>query len=242
MPLPLDGVFTNIERIYMPRWHSWINCLRSLPSSTPLQVAYFHNRTLKKRAEELMPAHDAVFAHLIRAGDMIQNSNIPKFLEMTDAISLNYTRIRSTTSSLRDFRTIVFSIEAMRLRQYERKIVQKFDHCFLVSEVDKRFLFPTQGADIDNVSICSCGVDFDKLQFNFSQTGQDIVFIGNMYSLQNLDAAKYMANDILPLVRSRLKGTKLRLIGRITRERRRSISQNRWRGSLRRSAECGCCS
>lgn len=215
MAFPEDGVFHSIERVLMPRWRSWLNCFAALPTDMPLQIAYYRNAEFFKRATILHSEHDATLAHLIRASDAVRHLPGPKFLEMTDAISLNYERIRSTGHSKNDWRSHVFSLESRRLRRYEQEIVDLFDRSFLVSEIDRKFLFDNQKSRLDRVSVCSNGVDLSGLPFQFSENGRDIVFIGNMFSLQNLDAVNFMALEILPRIRANRSDVSLRLIGRI---------------------------
>lgn len=215
LPLPTDGVFESIERIYMPKLRSWLNCAASLPTTRPLQVAYYRNAEFYKRAAVLSAKHDATLVHLIRASEAVKDLPGLKFLEMTDAISLNYERIRRAGHAKGDWRSYVFSFESLRLRRYEQQVVDQFSHSFLVSDVDRQFLFHGQKARLNRVSVCSNGVDFNSYPFQFKKEGTDIVFIGNMHSLQNLDAAKFMASEVLPRVRSARKDVVLRLIGRI---------------------------
>lgn len=215
---PDDGVFHSIERVFMPRWRSWLNCVAALPTETPLQVAYYRNAKFFKRAAILHSQHDATLVHLIRASDAVRNLPGVKFLEMTDAISLNYARIRKTGHAKNDWRSHVFSLESRRLRRYEEEVVDHFDHSFLVSEIDRQFLFENQNLRLNRVSVCSNGVDLSGLPYQFSEKGRDIVFIGNMYSLQNLDAANFMAKDVLPRIRVHRSDLSLRLIGRIRDE------------------------
>lgn len=218
MPVPQDGVFARVERIKLPRWRSWLNCLLALPKTTPLQIAYYRDKRFSSRARVLMAEHDATIAHLIRVGDAIKDAPGVKFLEMTDAISLNYTRIRLSGSSFRDLRARVFSLEARRLRRYEESVVDSFEHSFLVSDIDRQFLFGDAPARLRRVSVSSNGVDLGNMPYQFAADGTDIIFIGNMLSLQNYDAAWFMAHDVLPLVRQRLPAVRLRLIGRIKHE------------------------
>jgi glycosyltransferase involved in cell wall biosynthesis len=218
MPLPDDGVFAAVERIHLPRWRSWLNCMAALPGRLPLQVAYYRHRGFRRRAIALMAEHDATLAHLIRVGDAIKDVPGVKFLEMTDAISLNYERIRATGHSAHDLRARIFAHEARRLRSEEEAIVDHFDHSFLVSEIDRHFLFDDQPRRLARVSVFSNGVDLRTLPYAFDPAGRDLVFIGNMNSLQNLDAATFMATIVLPLVRAQCPDVRLRLIGRIGAE------------------------
>lgn len=218
MALPDDGVFSAVERIFMSRWHSWLNCVAALPGSVPLQVAYYQNAKFRERAKVLMSQHDACLSHLIRAGDTVKDLQGVKFLEMTDAISLNYERIRKTGHAKNDWRAHIFSLESRRLRRYEESVPDFFNHSFLVSEIDRHFLFGEQQERLSRVSVCSNGVDLEEMPYQFTSDGQDIVFIGNMHSLQNLDAANFMATEVLPLIRAQCLHSSLRLIGRIHHE------------------------
>ncbi|WP_431101842.1 glycosyltransferase family 4 protein [Roseateles noduli] len=215
MALPDDGVFHRVERVFLPKWRSWLNTTLALPSRTPLQVAYYRHAGFRRRALALMAEHDGTLAHLIRVGDVIKDAPGVKFLEMTDAISLNYERIRSTRGSKSDLRARIYSLEVDRLRTYEEAIVDRFDHSFLVSDIDRRHLFADQPGKLSRVSVFSNGVALDAMPYQFDARGRDIVFIGNMFSLQNFDAALYMAADVLPLVRKVRPEARLRLIGRI---------------------------
>jgi glycosyltransferase involved in cell wall biosynthesis len=214
MDLPNEGVFQRVERIFLPKWRSWLNCALALPTDMPLQIAYYNSKSFKNRALQLMAEHDGVFAHLIRVGDVIKHARGIKFLEMTDAISLNYSRIQSANYFGIDFRARIYALETSRLKRYEQEIVDHFDYSFLVSQVDKEYLFKTQMERWMRVGVCTNGVSLEAMPYQFEKNGRDIIFIGNMHSMQNFDAALYMAKEILPLVRKAFPDVRLRLIGR----------------------------
>ncbi|HEI3305334.1 TPA: glycosyltransferase, partial [Escherichia coli] len=166
----------------------------------------------KKKLEELLPKHDAVFAHLIRTGDYIKNKDTVKILEMTDAISLNYKRVRQ--NSITNFRSFVYSIEQKRLEHYEKSMSEHFDLLSLISSIDKEFLFK----DKMNVKIYGNGVDTNLLPFykrEIQEKNVNLIFIGNMHSLQNMDAVLWFAKCILPKINVKGKNVILKIIGRI---------------------------
>jgi len=214
-PLPEDGVFDHIERIYLPKWRSRLSSMLALPTRTPLQNAYYRSTKFRERTRALAPEHDGVLAHLIRTGDAIRDLAQPKFLEMTDAISLNYARVGRERRTSADLRSQIYRIESERLEAYERTVVDDFDHSFLVSSVDREFLFGQQPERLARVSVASNGVDLSGLPYSFWPTNGDLVFIGNMTTLQNLDAVQYMAREVLPLIRHQQPTVRLRVIGRI---------------------------
>jgi len=88
----------------------------------------------------------------------------------------------------------------------------------LVSEIDRHYLFSNSKDKLKRVSVFSNGVALDVMHYQFDPKGLDIIFIGNMFSLQNFDAAMYMSTEILPLIRRIFPEVRLRLIGRIRAE------------------------
>lgn len=212
MPLPSDGVFDRVERVLLTRHRSYLNTLLALVGSTPLQVAYYRSSAFAKAVNRLLPAHDGVLSHLIRCAEYVKNSDKPRILEMTDAISLNYSRVRQLKKT-GGFKAHVYRVEASRLLAYERHIVDAFDLSVLVSETDKEYLV---GATHEKVIVCSNGVALNHLPFrDRSKSKPVIAYIGNMASVQNMDACIYFAQDVMPLITQRVNAT-FRVVGRIS--------------------------
>ncbi|CBL44194.1 Putative glycosyltransferase [gamma proteobacterium HdN1] len=212
MPLPADGVFDRVERVFLSRSRSYLNTLLALGSTTPLQVAYYRSSDFAKAVDRLMPEHDGVLSHLIRCAEYVKESDKPRILEMTDAISLNYERVRQLKNA-GGLKAQIYRLESRRLLAYERRIVDAFDLTVLVSETDKVHLV---GAQHDKVMVCSNGVALEHLPFRERHDSQPvIVYIGNMASVQNMDACLYFARDVMPLVTQRVRAT-FRVVGRIS--------------------------
>jgi glycosyltransferase involved in cell wall biosynthesis len=209
-----DGVFGRIERILLPKWKSYLNCLFALPTSKPLQVAYYSSHLFQKKLESLIPSHDFALAHLIRTGHYLKDISIPKVLEMTDAISMNYERIGVIAKSS-SFKNFVFALEQKRLKVYEKQIAKHFNFSVFVSQVDKDYLFPKNDPYSDKVLVCSNGVDLSYLPFNYMPDAKTIVFIGNMNTVQNLDAARWFAINVMPEL-LKLGKYRFKVIGRIS--------------------------
>lgn len=213
MKIPDDGVFREVNRVYLPKWMSYLNVLLAVPTDTPLQVAYYRSRRFSEMVASLIPSHSACLAHLIRTGDYVKNVSLPSVLEMTDAISLNYDRVRKLKTK-RNFRTWIYSLEANRLLEYERKQIKNFDLVSLVSDTDKSFLVGS--SDLSHVITCSNGVDLQVLPCRKHPVGSRVVaFIGNLTSAQNLDACMHFINDIFPELRARFN-IKFRVVGKIS--------------------------
>ena len=200
MNIPNDGVFSSIHRVLLPKWNSYLNCLLALPTTTPLQVAYYKSTKFSQLVDELSLEHDLILPHLIRMADYVKNIDKPKVLEMTDAISMNYSRVIETKNNA-GLKGYIYKIEQSRLNRYEKEIPHNFDHSVFVSQFDKDFLFTTSDECYQNILVCSNGVDLSSLPYDFSPRTKEVVFIGNMFSAQNFDAAMWFAKECLPVLR-----------------------------------------
>ncbi|AZQ50316.1 glycosyltransferase [Burkholderia cenocepacia] len=210
--LPDDGVFDRVERVFLSRVRSYFNTLLALPTRTPLQVAYYRSRAFEAAVSRLLPSHDGVFVHLVRCAEYVRKSDKPRILEMTDAISLNYSRVKQLRNA-RGLKSRVFGIEAKRLLDYERTIVDDFDLSVLVSRTDCDYLF--SGEPDKRVMVCSNGVDLSGLPYTArSMTSRLLVFIGDMRTVQNQDMCHYFAEAVLPLLRKRAD-YRFRIVGSI---------------------------
>jgi len=206
---PPDGLFSAIERIHLPRWRSYLNTALAIPGTRPLQLAYYHSAKFREKMNSLLPQHDLVLAHLIRAGQYIEDLPALKIVDMTDAISMNYQRIRQLSGSY-NWKKLVYLVEQSRLKSYELQTVQKFDRVWLTSDVDRSFLDPGHIWPID---VIPCGAELEKLPFRPPASEANvIVFIGNMVTLQNQDACHYFIQNIFPKVRAQ-KQVVFRIVG-----------------------------
>ncbi len=207
-----DAVFDRIERVHLPRWRSLAQTALAIPGRTPLQVAYYRSAAFARRVAALQPQHDLTLAHLIRTGDYLLGKRVgPTVLEMTDAISMNYARVRD--HGARGLRARVYAVEQSRLRAYEMRMPSQFDAISLIAESDAANLW---GRDLPpNLVVASNGVDCEALPFR-DRTGNPpiAVFIGNMHSAQNMDACRHFVLDILPLLPERVLH-EFRVVGRI---------------------------
>lgn len=202
MAVPDDGVFTRVERVFLPRWRSYFNCILALPTSTPLQVAYYKSSLFKEKFDDLIVDQDMVLAHLVRSCSYLFGTDLPKVIEMTDAISLNYKRVKTVAKSA-GIKNLIYSIEQSRLEKFEKTAIEKSDLSIFVSSIDKNYLLPDESdSRRDKVVVCSNGVDLDSMPFDYQPNTKTIVFIGSMSTIQNLDAARWFANEVMPVLKA----------------------------------------
>ena len=221
MPIPEDGVFDKVHRVLLPKSRSILNCLMGLPSSTPLQLCYYKSKPFEKLINRIAAKHDLLLPHLVRMADYVKDKEMPKVIEMTDAISMNYERVGSTKNSA-GLRGAVYKVEFERLNRYEKEIANFFDYTVFVSKYDKEYLYKNSKDNLSRAIVASNGVDLDKFPYEFSPTRKEVIFIGNLFSAQNYDAAYWFAENVMPQLLEYGDFT-FKVIGRITESKQRKL-------------------
>ncbi|MEY0174940.1 glycosyltransferase family 4 protein [Providencia rettgeri] len=223
MSIPNDNVFTEVHRVFLPKWKSFFNTAIFFLTKTPLQVSYYKSRRLQKIINQRVDEYDLVIPHLIRVAEFVKNIKTHKIIEMTDAISMNYSRV-SKIKNKSGLKGLIFKIENRRLKSYEKQIAKHFNYTILVSQYDKDFLFKEEKDLYDRSLVCSNGVDLSKLPYQYNPGGYKLIFIGNMLSIQNLDAVYWFAEKVMPLLL--IHGPyEFHVIGRISQDNIKKLSK-----------------
>lgn len=110
------------------------------------------------------------------------------------------------------FKKIICAIERKRVLSYEGRILNSFDKSILVSLNDKKYL--GQFFDVSNVEVIQNGVDLEYFSyFNGEYNKNKIVFIGNMRTVPNVDAAIYFAREVFPIIRKEVPKAEFFIVG-----------------------------
>jgi len=175
----------------------------------PLQVLLYLRPGARAEVEALVGSggFDVVHAQLVRTAPYLPPpEGPPVVLDMIDVLSENFARrARRERGPL----SPVVALEARRLRRYERELVARVAGVLVVSEAERRAL----GA-VSNVQVVTNGVDAQT--FAFRDGGRPparILFAGNLGYFPNVDAARWLADDIVPRVRAARPDAELRLVG-----------------------------
>lgn len=214
------NIYEEIECIYLPKWRSYLNCVIALFTGVPLQVAYYNSGCFKAALDSKLRQSDVVLAHLVRTGHYLIGSETPKVLEMTDAISMNYERVKKSKN--RSIKALIYSFEAKRLAKYERKMAAEFDLVSLVSAVDVEYLFGKKCPS--NVMVTPLTLDVKKIAHNYNPDCRTIVFIGNLRTLPNLDAVKWFAQRVMPLLLQR-GGYEFHVFGMVDEHEQKELNE-----------------
>ncbi len=137
--------------------------------------------------------------------------DVPRVLTTLDAWYLNY-RTKSRRAS--GVRRPMYRLEAERIRRWERATYRGFSSVVVVTEQDAvalRALDPAIPAEV-----VPNGVDADHYAPRPDALADDglVVFTGAMQWAPNVDAARFLARDVLPLLRRDVPAARVALVGR----------------------------
>lgn len=202
----------DIHTVLLPKWHSYLKVLRGLFSFLPLEVYYYASSKMQKLIYRELNNHkfDLIFCHLIRMAHYIQDDiRVKKVIDISDALSLRY----YLSSCIRsDFFKVVERIESDRLKQYEPKIIRKFDWGFIASSKDKEYF--SNNLNLKELSLLPNGVQIEgRFSSEASLDLKRIVFFGNMRPFPNRDAFFYFYKEIFPLIKEKIREVRLILVG-----------------------------
>lgn len=175
----------------------FFNLTLNLFNNKPFQVGYFYsnknNHYIKSILKEIKPDH--IFCQLIRVAEYVKNyHNCPKTIDYMDALSKG---IERRIDNARLFKKILFKSEHKRLRNYEQKIFEYFEHHLIISEQDRSYIMHP---DYLKIKCIPNGVGkhfFDSIDV---KPDHDLVFIGNLSYPPNISAVIYIVKEILPLL------------------------------------------
>ncbi|MDA8170054.1 MAG: glycosyltransferase [Nitrospiraceae bacterium] len=212
------GACTRGKVVPVPRWKSWLGSLRGLLFSRkkPLQVWYFRSGEFGREVLKALTGNrcDLIFCHLIRTAQYVMDLplDIPKIIDLTDAISLNYERVSQGLRNGVSFKKLLYTLEKNRVLRYEGNVLEKFDRSVLISREDRDYL--GRFHDVSKASVIGNGVDTDFFPFhNGRYDAKTVVFAGNMRTLPNSDAALYFAEKVFPLVKKSVPDARFIIAG-----------------------------
>lgn len=186
-----------------------INLVRAFFSPLPLQAGYFFNKRVSREIKRLIKVYqpEHIYCQLIRTTQYVQHIPIKKTIDYQDVFSYGMKR-RIRTSSI-FFRPFI-ALEYRRLSAYESQVFDEFDHHTIISKPDRELI---PHPEKNKIHIVLNGVDHDFFKPRTTTKKFDVVFTGNMAYPPNIDAAVFLANQIMPLVWKSKPETTLLLAG-----------------------------
>lgn len=197
-----------------------LRALRNLFSVRSLQIGYWSSHKAMKQFLEFESRikPDVVYAQMIRTLKYAAHCVSPKVLDFQDALSMNLERRMIGQHFLSYF---LLHYEFKMLRSAEYNACGIFDGLTIISETDANAIPQTHDTQID---IVRNGVDFEYFTVHEGEKTNDIVFCGNMQYKPNIDAAKYLVGEVMPIVWRQRPEVKVVLAGATPKASVRQLS------------------
>lgn len=174
----------------------YCSLIKIINSEIPLSVAWFYSKRIQiainKIIEEEKP--NLIFCQLTRMHPYLKSLNYPKVIDYMDAFGVGMQR-RSHIVDI--FSKQIYKLEGKRMANYETDIAKYYDRLLIISDQDKSMLALPTGIKVD---VVPNGVDEKFFDFKPSNKIYDIVFVGNMSYLPNINAAEFIVHQILPIL------------------------------------------
>ncbi len=198
------------------------NLLKAFFTGMPFQEGYFYNSKVKRSIHslinEIKPDH--IFCQLIRTSEYVKDINIPKTLDYQDALAQG---VKRRIEKAPFYMKFILKMEYKRLLKYEHDIFDSFNHKLIISEPDKLLI---AHPDNKSIHVIKNGLDHDYYKPIKSEKVYDLIFSGNMAYPPNIDAAEYLINDILPLVKREYPTIKVLIAGADPHKRLKKLASD----------------
>lgn len=195
-----------IHRI--PTISKLFNLGKAVFSNKPFQVAYFHSASAQKKFDAFIDAHlpQHIFCQLIRTVEYVKNyRTIPKTLDYMDAFSTGMSRMAGKANWPKK---MLMQIEFKRLKYYEQFAAPLFKNHTIISEQDRDCL------DVDaNIHVLPNGIDPIFFKPAITEKTREILFTGNMSYRPNIESARFLAMEVMPLVWNTMPNVRVTIAG-----------------------------
>jgi glycosyltransferase involved in cell wall biosynthesis len=185
-----------IHVLRISKWMGYLRAFWGLFGRRPIQTYYFtawkHKLRVKNLLKEIQPDH--VFAQLIRSTEYVKNyHSCSKTLDYMDALSEG---VQKRISLAPFWFRWVFKNEWRKLMVYENVIFEYFENHLIISEQDRdQMTHPKR----NEIHVLPNGVNENFLNYqNPSAPEFDICFVGNLSYPPNIEAVKFIVQEIIP--------------------------------------------
>ncbi|MCW5647952.1 MAG: TIGR03087 family PEP-CTERM/XrtA system glycosyltransferase [Sphingopyxis sp.] len=196
----------------------------------PVSNRLFRNAALARHVEALV--HQGGITHIVAFSGQMAQYLPTEFGGLTLMDFVDVDSAKFATYAEQDKRrplNWVHRREARVLGEYEAAVARRVDASLFVSKAEAALFRSRSGLGADKVYAVENGIDTDRfdpaLTFDRVDTGKGslAVFTGQMDYRPNIDAVRWFATDILPLVRQRHPAARFAIVGRAPTDEVRAL-------------------
>jgi polysaccharide biosynthesis protein PslH len=175
---------------------SAIGAVLALFQCMPMQTGWFYRRWIQQKLAKLIDEiqAEAIICQLLRTARYVDRIGVPVLLDYQDCFSAGMYRRASLSPLLTRW---FYRLEAALLSRYEAKCYSRFDATTIISKND-RDLFRFEGKQ--EIHIIPNGVDTKYFINGNTSKAYDILFTGNLSYPPNVDAARFLVKEVIPIL------------------------------------------
>ena len=183
-----------------------------LVSSLPVAVSRWRSEAMRQRIEEMSQRekYDAIVCDFLFPAPNVPNlERAVLFQHNVEAMIWQ----RHAEHGATPFHRAYFQLQARRMAAYERLVCRTVRRVVAVSANDARVM--ERQYDLAEVGDVPTGVDLDFFAPpEIAEAKADLVFLGSMDWMPNIDGAVWFTAEVLPLLRRRYPDCSVALVGR----------------------------
>jgi len=197
-----------------------LRSLSGLASGQPLTLCYYDNARLRDWVRQTV-AHRNIDLVLVFSSSMAQYAEagwgLPTLVDLVDVDSAKWTDYAAAHAWPMSW---LYGREGERLLAYERAVVARAQHAFLVTQKEVDLFVRLAPECAAKLSALGNGVDADFFSPQtdrpspFTAAEWPLVFTGAMDYWPNIDAVTWFSQDVLPALRARWPALRLHIVGR----------------------------
>ena len=188
-------------------------CVRSAVTDLPLEIAFYTRPDFQAAVDRILAEHtvDLAISFFMRTAEYVRAKPGLRRILIAEDCRLEY-QTRSVASSTSALQRLVRKWEVAKLSRYEPAVMSDFDCTTFVSQQDVDAM-RRQRDDLPYALVTN-GVRTDEFQYVDEQEQRSgILFAGKLDVLANILAARWIVDDILPMVRAAVPEAFLSIVG-----------------------------
>ena len=186
------------------------NLFKTLINNRPFQVNYFYHQKIQKKINSnisiINPDH--IICQLVRTALYVKDEHsIPKTIDYMDALSKGLER-RITISKF--WQKPFVKMESQRMKRFENLAFEFFNNHIIISSSDRDEIAHINNK---NIEIIPNGIDSNYFKKITTNKIYDLIFIGNLSYIPNIEAAKYISKTIIPILKEKIPNIRILISG-----------------------------